>query len=320
MHWSFRHQGDMVLPMEGAVMLDKNLENEILDILDSHSSVLGVNIAEALDNRYFEIWRTCHNSSKIYSTPFGHYYLRIDKKIEGLARLSPSILRDFLTYTRISTLENFEKAVNDAQNSRQEHVRISDEKRDIARQIIAETLSPDILKRTGILIAGDVCRNMAHLVPRPERSSGKLVRGSDIDLIFVIKEDDGLKSEIEERISEAKAIYLQHPALREELDFVVNTLEHYRSVSNFKGVHNMISCKAALEGQYLAGSEEILKQSTDILLRAQIPRKVIKLTEKAFSDRLRAMERLRKDPDVIGLPREKRLFYYSDEIWEFMLS
>ncbi len=301
-------------------MLDKDLETEILEILDNQNSVLGVEIAEVLDNRYFEIWRTCHNSAKIYSTPFGHYYLRIDKKIEGLARLSPSILRDFLTYTRISTLANFEQAVDDAKNSRQEHVRISDEKRDIAKQIISETLSPQILERTGILIAGDVCRNMAHLVPRPERSTGKMVRGSDIDLIFVIEHDDGLKDEIEGIITEAKAIYLQHPALREELDFVVNTLDHYREASSFKGVPNMISCKAALEGQHLAGSKAILQQSTDILLRAQIPRKVIKLTETAFSDRLRAMERLRKDPDVIGLPRERRLFYYSDEIWEFMLS
>ncbi len=301
-------------------MLDKVLEAEILEILTNQSSVLGVELAEALGNRYFEIWRTCHNSGKIYSTPFGHYYLRIDKKIEGLARLSPSILRDFLTYTRISTLANFEQAVGDAEISRQEHVRISDEKRDIAKQIIDEILSPEILERTGVLIAGDVCRNMAHLVPRPERTTGKLVRGSDIDLIFVIEQDDGLKAEIEGKISEAKAIYLQHPALREELDFVVNTLDHYREVSNFKGAHNMISCKAALEGQYLAGSKSMVQQSTDILLRAQIPRKVIKLTEKAFSDRLHAMERLRKDPDVIGLPRERRLFYYSDEIWEFMLS
>jgi hypothetical protein len=301
-------------------MLDTELEAEILEILNNQDSVLGVDIATALGNRYFEIWRTCHNSSKIYSTPFGHYYLRIDKKIEGLARLSPSILRDFLTYTRISALEKFEKALGDAAKSRQEHVHISDEKRSIARQIIAETLPDDILAHTGVLIAGDVCRNMAHLVPRPERTTGKLVRGSDIDLIFIIEKEGPLRAEIEGRITEAKAIYLQHPALREELDFVVNTLDHYREASIFKGVHDMISCKAALEGQHLAGSKTILQKSTDILLRAQIPRKVIKLTEKAFSDRLQAMERLRKDPNVIGMPRERRLFYYSDEIWEFMLS
>ncbi|PHS24752.1 MAG: hypothetical protein COA84_08760 [Robiginitomaculum sp.] len=301
-------------------MLDTELEAEILALLNNQNSVLGVDLATALGNRYFEIWRTCHNSSKIYSTPFGHYYLRIDKKIEGMARLSPSILRDFLTYTRISTLEKFEQALDDATQSRQEHVRISDEKRSIARQIIAETLSDDILAHTGVLIAGDVCRNMAHLVPRPERTTGKLVRGSDIDLIFVIEKEGPLRVEIEERITEAKAIYLQHPALREELDFVVNTLDHYREAATFKEVHDMISCKAALEGQHLAGSKAILKKSTDILLRAQIPRKVIKLTEKAFSDRLQAMERLRKDPNVIGMPRERRLFYYSDEIWEFMLS
>ncbi len=301
-------------------MLDKDMEAQILGILDGKSSVLGVDIAEKLDNQYFDIWRACHNSAAIYTTPFARYYLRIDEKIEGLARLSPSILRDFLTYNRVSTLENFGAALEDAERSRQEHVRISEQKRQIARQVVTETLNPKLLAQTGVMIAGDVCRNMAHLVPRPERTTGKLVRGSDIDLIFVIKEDGGLKTEIEAKISEAKAIYLQHPALREELDFIVNTLDHYHSVSSFKDAHDMISCKAALEGQYLAGSKEILQQSTAILLQAQIPRKVIKLTEKAFSDRLRAMERLRKDPDVIGMPKERRLFYYSDEIWEFMLG
>ena len=44
------------------------------------------------------------------------------------------------------------------------------------------------------------------------------------------------------------------------------------------------------------------------------------MTERAFSERIGTMERLRKDPDVIGHARERRLFYFSDEIWEFMLD
>ena len=40
------------------------------------------------------------------------------------------------------------------------------------------------------IIAGDIVYNTAHDVPRPERSTGGLVMGSDIDLIVVV--DDHL--------------------------------------------------------------------------------------------------------------------------------
>ncbi len=301
-------------------MFDHALEARILDIVNATDSVAGMDLVNALDNKHFEIWRTCNNSEKIYTTPFGRYYLRIDDKVEGLARLSPSILRGFLTYTRISTLENAELAARDAKICRAEHERISDEKRSIARQIVKECLNEEQLSKTGVLIAGDVCRNMAHLVPRPERSTGKLVNGSDIDLIFIIEDDPALKAAITEAVIETKNIYLQHPALREEIDFVVNTLPHYHTVSQFQTAKQMISCKAALEGEYLTGNASLTRRATDILMLAEIPKKIIHLTERAFSERIGTMERLRKDPDVIGQARERRLFYFSDEIWEFMLD
>jgi len=44
------------------------------------------------------------------------------------------------------------------------------------------------------------------------------------------------------------------------------------------------------------------------------------MTELAFSERLQAVELLRKDPDAIHATKERRLFYFSDEIWEFMFD
>ena len=37
------------------------------------------------------------------------------------------------------------------------------------------------------MIAGDVVFEMAHLEPRPESSTGKLVKGSDLDIVVVTK-------------------------------------------------------------------------------------------------------------------------------------
>jgi hypothetical protein len=36
------------------------------------------------------------------------------------------------------------------------------------------------------IIAGDIVYSMAHDVPRPERSTGKLVKGSDIDIVVIV--------------------------------------------------------------------------------------------------------------------------------------
>ncbi|VAV97378.1 hypothetical protein MNBD_ALPHA06-83 [hydrothermal vent metagenome] len=302
-------------------MFDQKLEQKILDFLPEHGSVSGAELCEAFGQRYFELWRICMNSELLCNTYYARHYLRIDAKLPGFARLSPSILRNFLTYTCISTLPNLQNAIEEGEAKRQIHRDISEKKRTTALRIIEETFDADLLKRVAILIAGDVCRNMAHEVPRPERASGEIVKGSDIDLILVIEtEDTELRDELENRLLETKAIYLRHPALREEIDFVVNSLPHYQTVGSFETPSQMISCKTGLESQFLAGNRLLAVDMRSILTSADIPRKVLDLSERAFSERMHTVERLRKNPDAIHEQHERRLFYFSDEVWEFMLD
>ena len=302
-------------------MYDPKLEKRILELIPEQGSVSGGELSDALGQQYFELWRTCANSPQLCSTYYARHYLRVDAKLPGFARLSPSILRNFLTYTRISTLPNLQIAVAEGKVERQKHRDISEEKRQTAHRLIKDALPADLLKQVAVLIAGDVCRGMAHEVSRPEKASGEMVNGSDIDLILVIKdEDDTLREEIESRLLDAKAFYLRHPDLREELDFVVNSLPHYRTVVQFDTPHQMISCKTGLECQFIAGERLLVDEMRNILTHADIPRKILDLSEQAFSERLHAVERLRKNPDAIREPHERRLFYFSDEIWEFMLE
>ncbi len=302
-------------------MFDQQLEKDVIAFIDEHESVLGIDLSDAFDQRYFDLWRVCQNSQHIYSALFARWYLRVDSEIEGYARLSPSILRNFLTYVRFSNLENLNQAVADGEKQRKVHREISEKKRAVGRKLILDALPKTLLDRTGILIAGDVCRDMAHEVPRPERSTGEIIKGSDIDLILVIgEEDQTLREELEGRLLEAKNMYLRHPALREELDFVVNSIPHYQEVSAFDTPKQMISCKAALEGQFVSGDRQCILKARDILVRADIPRKVLDMTERAFSQRLQTIERLRKNPKWINSPQEKQQFYFSDEIWEFMFD
>ena len=226
-------------------MLNTKLEKQILDFLPANGSVSGGELFEEFGKKYFELWRTTTNSQRLANHHYGQYYLRIDAKIEGFARLSPSILRNFLTYSRVSRIEDIEAAVEEGKIHRKIHRDISNKKREIAKQMLKESLNDDLLARIGVLIAGDVCRDMAHEVPRPERHSGEMVKGSDIDLVLIMGDEDaGLREEVESRLLEAKSIYLRHPALREEIDFVVNSVDHYKAVSVFEEPVQMISCKS----------------------------------------------------------------------------
>jgi len=302
-------------------MIDLDIEKKILEFLPADGSVSGASVCAALGEKYFDIWQTCINSQVLINIDFAQYYLRIDAKIPGYARLSPSILRDFLTYNRISTLDNAKVAIQDSERKRQYHREVSQQKRETAARFILEALDPEILQRTGVMIAGDVCRDMAHEVERPERSTGEMVRGSDIDLIFIIETDDqGLKSEIENRLLPLKSVYLRHPSLREEIDFIVNSLPHYQDVSKFETPSQMISCKAALEGQYIAGNRNLVAKMRGVLANTEAACKILEMSEIAFSERIHTVEKLRKQPNAIRRASERRLFYFSDEIWEFMLE
>jgi hypothetical protein len=300
-------------------MLDIKLEKKILDFIPDGSSVSGSELFGEFGTQYFELWLAATNSSSLASHHYGQYYLRIDAKIEGYARLSPSILRNFMTYSRISRVGDLDKAVEEGRKHRKIHRDISQKKRSIAVKMLEETLDNDLAKRVGVLIAGDVCRGMAHEVPRPERYSGEMVKGSDIDLILIMQdEDEVLRKDLEDRLLEAKALYLKHPALREEIDFVVNSVPHYQKSGVFETPSQMISCKAALEGQLIYGSREIIESFRGVLSQFDVHRKVLGLTELAFSERLQAVELLRKSPNAINNKKTRQLFYFSDEIWEFM--
>ncbi len=59
----------------------------------------------------------------------------------------------------------------------------------LAREMVAEIVSAGTGNIVSFIIAGDIVYDMAHDVPRPERSTGKLVKGSDIDSCDVVVDD-----------------------------------------------------------------------------------------------------------------------------------
>src|SRR3984957_7407382 len=140
------------------------------------------------------LWRACRTSAEIRSELVGRRYLRLDRTIDGWARLSPSIRREFLTYTVFGGPGQQDAVGERARKLTRDADRISRAKSYLARDVMASVLEETGLgypldAKVTFIIAGDVTYGMAHAVPRPESSTGQLVRGSDLDVIVVAGDD-----------------------------------------------------------------------------------------------------------------------------------
>jgi hypothetical protein len=300
------------------------VEKQIIAVLKEKGPLTGAEILGALGDDALLLWRACKLSERVAIQTLGCRYLRLDSKIEGFARLSPSILREFLTYSVIG-LPWDQDALGRKSNELASHIKeVSRAKLELARNIFSTVLSRlendlVIKERACILLAGDIVYDMAHDVPRPERSTGKLVKGSDIDLVVVV--DDLFPKELMERMDEMiyreKQNVLITPHLREEVDYVVKDLARVREQMGFDTFKRMVACKILQESTLLFGHQDLFKTIKSMLLEQGITEKLMRMEEHAATFRRDAEATLlREDPEKI-MNEGLHLFYPTEESEEF---
>ena len=300
------------------------MEEELIKLLEEKGPLTGAEIVQTLSHDPLLLWRTCKRSSHIAIQTVGQRYLRLDREVQGFARLSPSILREFLTYSVIGLSEDCGSLSKKAQEVDAHIQQVSDMKLGLAKNIftaVLNRLENDSLVREGMcaLLAGDIVYGMAHDVPRPERSTGKLVKGSDMDLVVVV--DDGFPKALMERMDEAiyqeKQKVLMTPHLREEIDYVVKDLARVRKQMGFDTFKHMVACKILQEGMFLSGREDLFRRIKAMLQEKDITGKLMDMENRARRRRKKAEHYLlTAEPDRIkheGLS----LFYPTEESQEF---
>lgn len=300
------------------------MEDKIITLLEQKGPLIGAEIIETLDDDALILWRACKLSKNLAIRTVGCRYLRLDSKIEGFARLSPSILREFLTYSVIGLQWDREALARRAHEIASHIKAVSKAKLELAGNVFSAVLSQLdndalITDRACIIIAGDIVYEMAHDVPRPERSTGKLVKGSDMDLVVVV--DDGFPRVLMERMDEMiyreKQKILMAPHLREEIDYVVKDLDRVREQMGFDTFKRMVACKILQEGTLLCGRQDLFTTVKAMLRENGITEKLVEMEDQAVISRRDAEEYLlREDPDKIrneGL----YLFYPTEEAEEF---
>lgn len=264
-----------------------------------------------------DLWRACHAPGLVLRRT-GRRYLRLDSAVDGFARLSPSIRREFLTYTLVGLESQLAALEARAAELERKIAAISREKIDLARESICMALGglpaePRLLRSAAFLIAGDVTYQMAHRVPRPEKSSGRMVRGSDLDVIAVVSDDlpeDACRA-LDDAIYRQKHYLLTHPDHQEEIDYVLKPLAKVRQQLACDRFEHMVACKILCECRLLYGSPFLYAEILKLVDASGARAKLDALRAAAETERAEA-ERILLDPAACA-KNHLHLFYTREE-------
>jgi hypothetical protein len=300
------------------------MEKELIHLIEQEGALTGSEIGEAMRADQLLLWRTCKLSKELSIRHVGRRYLRLDQRVEGFARLSPSILREFLTYSVIGLARHPEPIRRKAEEVFFRMEDISRAKSQLAYTIVSamsnrlESEIP-IHEEVCFIIAGDIVYNMAHDVPRPERSTGKLVKGSDMDLVVIVDDHfpQHLMTRLDEAIYHEKYRLLITPHIREEVDYVVKNMDRVNQQLRFDTFKHMVACKILQEGTLLYGSDKIFHRVKRLLKETGVSEKLAHMEEKALVFRNQAEQYLLYEDIGKVTDNEAYLFYPAEESEEF---
>jgi hypothetical protein len=293
---------------------------DILNILKENGPQTGWQLLEKTGMEALPLWQICRQAPEVRFERVGRRFLRLDRNVEGYARLSPSIRREFLTYTALGLSNQTAEIEAKAQHLKQEIRRISQAKFELAREAMASTVQTlaqweSIQEQVCFIIAGDITYEMAHAVPRPEISTGKMVRGSDLDII-VIAEDDVPKTDLKEldkAILRKKHFLLVHPNYQEEIDYLVKDIAKIRQQLAFDSFQHMIASKILNEGVLLYGSEAVFRKAKAMVAEYGVSEKLALLEKRAVETRKEAEINLLNSNASQADPAFLDIFYTREE-------
>jgi hypothetical protein len=267
----------------------------IINAFREKGPMTGAQLLEYTNMDPLPLWKICRQTAEIRSQCIGKRYVRMDKQVESYARISPSIRREFRTYTVLGLEDQTAAIEAKAHGLREEIHQISQAKLGLARDTM-ESIAQSLAEWTSIqecvcfLIAGDITYDMAHDVPRPEISTGKMVRGSDLDII-VIAEDDVPQAALEaldRAILKKKYFLLVHPNYQEEIDYLVKTFIKVREQLAFDSFQHMIASKILHESMHLYGSSRVFEKTKKMVDEYGVPQKLALLEQQAEKNREQA--------------------------------
>jgi hypothetical protein len=298
-------------------------EQELISILSGTGPLTGAQLVERTRMEVLLLWQACRKAQQIRFAGSARRFLRLDRNVQGYARLSPSIRREFLTYTFVGLESQLEALNAKACDLGEQTKQISRAKRDMARESVISAIAqlPDketILKNACFILAGDVVYDMSHVVSRPEKSTGEMVRGSDLDIVVVAEDnlDPAIVQSLDKAIHKRKYLLLVND--REEIDYLIKSISRVKEQLKFDIFSSKVACKILDEGQLLYGSPDVYQTVKNLIDEYGVPAQLRSLEQQAATDRQLAEAQLLEMEPERGLSEYLNLFYThaeEDEIY-----
>jgi len=300
------------------------VQERVVDLLLGTGPRTGAELLAALGGEAFGLWKTCELSPRLTVSRVGRRYLRLGRRIDGYARLSPSVLREFLTYAVVGLRDDPEAVARRVAEVETRARQVSERKLALARRVVADIAEP-LAEGPGpedrfcVLVAGDIVFGMAHEVDRPERSTGTMVNGSDLDLVVVVRDDapEELVRRLDDTIYQKKFQYLRSPAFREEIDYVVKRFATLREQTAFDSFRRMVACKIYDEAILIHGSRELFDAGKALLRERGVVEALRELEAVAVAAREERERRLLATDQESLTGEDLFLFHTDDESEEF---
>jgi len=239
------------------------IDLDIRRILEENGPLTGSELSENLPE-YTDIalWRQCYGSDTIRVSNCARYYLRYDILRGNQLRLSPSILRDFLTFSLIYLTDQMVEIVEIGTRLANKFRTNSLKKLNWAREALLQLdddLQEVLYNHCVVFLSGDIAYYLAHETKRRHSQLGVEVNGSDIDIVIVTNRGappDKI-ARIESQLLTTKKVYLTTPHIGEELDFIVKPIDTMLEQLNYGDIHQKIASKILYESYFLMGRVDI---------------------------------------------------------------
>jgi hypothetical protein len=156
---------------------------------------------------------------------------------------------------------------------------------------------------------------MSHLVPRPEKSTGELVRGSDLDIIVIVENDLPVEAArmLDKAIYKKKHYLLVHPDYREEIDYILKDFNRVMEQLRFDTFESMVACKILDEGEFLYGSSSVFEAVKRLVAEHGIRERLREMETQAINSRCQAETRLLELEGDLSESEAYHLFYTREE-------
>jgi hypothetical protein len=174
-------------------------------------------------------------------------------------------------------------------------------------------------ERFCMLVAGDIVYGMGHDAARPEHSTGRMVRGSDLDLVVLMDDEapESLAQRIDDDIYREKHRRLINPSSREEIDYIIKPFARVQEQVAFDTFKQMVPCKILDESLLVYGSQALYAAAKQLLSDRGIREKLETLEMLAIESRAKAERHLlNRDEDSLT-EDDLYLFRTSEETEEF---